>query len=108
MSRKGMFIVLAGLVLASSASAQSPLRFRWQQGQLLVYRVEQSMTASETLTDGKVESKTKSSLIKRWQVQSVDAGGVATLQLSLDKLRLETTTTSGDMLLFDSTDPAKS
>jgi hypothetical protein len=108
MLRKGPIVILAGLVFASVVSAQSAWRFRWPQGQVLVYRVEQSMTASETLSDGRTESKTKASLVKRWQVQSVDAAGVATLQLSLDKLRIETSTSGGDVLIYDSADPAKS
>ena len=108
MLRKGLTVILAGLVFASAASAQSACRFRWQLGQVLVYRVEESVTASETLTEGKSESKTKTSLVKRWQVQSVDTAGVATLQLSLDKLRLEKTTPGSDVLLFDSSDLAKS
>lgn len=108
MVRKGLIVILAGVTFVSSASAQSAWRFRWQQGQVLLYRVEQSMTASETLADGKTESKTKASLVKRWQVQSVDAAGVATLQLSLDKLRIETTTSGGEVLVYDSGDPAKS
>jgi len=108
MSRQNLIVVLVGLAFTSAASAQPALRFRWQQDQVLLYRVEQTMTASESLSDGKTESKTKANLIKRWQVQSVDSTDVATLQLSLDKLRLETTTGGDDVLVFDSADPAKS
>lgn len=108
MLRKGLLVVLASLIVAASASAQASWRFRWQKAQVLLYRVEQSMTASETLTDGTTQSKTKTSVVKRWQVQDVDAAGVATLQLSLDKLRLEKATASGDVLVYDSADSAKS
>jgi hypothetical protein len=108
MLRKVFLGVLVALAFTSFASAQSSWRFRWQKGQVLIYRVEQSMTASETLTDGSSESKTKTNVVKRWQVQEVDAAGVATLQLSLDKLRLEKTTAGGDVLVYDSADPAKS
>jgi hypothetical protein len=108
MLRKALLVTIVSLVFASAATAQSAWRFRWQQGQVLIYRVEESVTASETLTEGKSESKTKASLVKRWQVQSVDTAGVATVQLSLDKLRLEKTTSGGDMLIYDSSDPAKS
>jgi hypothetical protein len=108
MLRKGLIVILIAATWCAHASAQSTWRFRWQTGQVLVYRVEQTMAASETLTDGKTESKTSASLVKRWQVQGVDAAGVATLQMSLDKLRIETTTASGEVLLYDSTDPAKS
>jgi hypothetical protein len=108
MLRKWLLVVFIGSVCVSAAFAQASWRFRWQQGQTMVYRIEQTMTASETLTEGRTESKTTTKLIKRWQVQGVEASGVATLQLSLDKLRLETTTPSGETLLFDSADLAKS
>ncbi|HMF15392.1 MAG TPA: hypothetical protein VKE94_23920 [Gemmataceae bacterium] len=108
MVRKGLLVVLASLVVAASASAQASWRFRWQKGQVFLYGVEQSMTASEMLTDGKTESTTKTVVVKRWQVQDVDAAGIATLQLSLDKLRLEKTTASGDALVYDSSDATKS
>jgi hypothetical protein len=108
MSRRFLLVTVAVLASTTTASAQTVLRFNWQKDQVLLYRVEQTMTASETLNDGKTESKTKASLVKRWLVQSVDAAGIATLQLSLDKLRLETTTGGGEVLLFDSADPAKS
>src|SRR5207249_4975021 len=54
------------------------------------------------------ETRTKLNLTKRWQVLDVDAAGVATLQLALASLRLETTTPSGGVLLFDSQDADKS
>jgi hypothetical protein len=108
MLRKWILAVVVGFTCVSAVSAQPSWRFRWQQGQTLVYRVEQTMTASETLAEGRTESKSKANLVKRWQVQGVDATGIATLQLTLDKLRMETTTPSGEVLLFDSSDLAKS
>src|SRR5215470_11864592 len=108
MLRKFSLVLLFTLTFTSLASAQASWRFRWQKSQVLLYRVEQSMTASEMLTDGKTESTTKTVVVKRWQVQDVDAAGIATLQLSLDKLRLEKTTASGDALVYDSSDATKS
>jgi hypothetical protein len=109
MLRTGLVMVFAGLALPSASSAQSAAwRFHWQTGQVMTYRVEQVTTASETLGDKKDESKTKLNLVKRWQVQGVDAAGVATLQLSLSSMRMETTTPRGDVFLFDSADPDKS
>ena len=99
-------ILLAAAALASAQPASGPLR--WQAGQTLTYRAEQVTLATDTGADGKVECRTKLNLLKRWQVQSVDAAGVATLQLTLASLRLETTTPGGDKLLFDSIEPDKS
>ena len=98
--------LLAAAALAPAQTAPGPLR--WQAGQMLTYRVEEVTYTADTVPDGKVESKTKLNLVKRWQVVSVDAAGVATLQLSLAALRFESTTPSGDNLLFDSANPEKS
>lgn len=109
MVRKAILATAAVLVLVGAASAQSPgCRFRWQQGQVLTYKVEQSMSAAETQDGKATESKTQLNLTKRWQVTAVDAQGVATLQMSLTALRMETTLPGGDVLLFDSADPDKS
>ena len=109
MMRKWFLAVLVGLVLAPLASAQAPgWRFHWQPGQVLTYKVEQVTAASDALGDTKAETTTKVNNVKRWQVVAVDAAGVATLQLSLASLRIETTTPDGEVLLFDSADPAKS
>jgi hypothetical protein len=95
------------LVLASATSAQAPTvwRFYFQTGRELTYRVEQTTSASE-VADGKTtETGSKLSNIKRWKVVGVDDNGVATLELSLLALRFETTTPSGEVMLFDSTHP---
>jgi hypothetical protein len=101
---------LAVALFSSAATAQNaPWQFRWQQGQILTYRVEHISSASETISETKTESKTQLNLTKRWQVLEVDATtGVATVQLALLALRLETTKPSGGTLLYDSANPDKS
>src|SRR5262249_57481493 len=47
----------------------------------------------------------KRSLVKRWQVVAVDPTGVATLQMSLASLRLETKKPDGESVVFDSAKP---
>ncbi len=104
------FITCVSVVFLTSAAAaqNTPWQFRWQQGQTLTYRVEHVSSASETISETKTESKTQLNLTKRWQVLEVDATGVATVQLSLLALRLETTKPSGGTLLFDSANRDKS
>jgi hypothetical protein len=58
--------------------------------------------------NGKVEIKAKLRLVKRWQVLDVDKDGVATLSHSLVSLRMENTSPSGETIVFDSAEPAKS
>ncbi len=109
MTRWAWLPALGTLCWVSGAFAQAPAwQFRWQAGQVLTYRVEQQTRAAEVVGNGKTETTTKMSLVKRWQVHDVDAGGVATLRHSLASLRLETTLPSGEKLLFDSANPDKS
>src|SRR5262249_36671052 len=107
--RAGFLAVAAVLSMSTTAPAQTGgWQFRWQQGQVLTYRVEHISSAAEVISGNKSESKSKLNLTKHWQVLAVDASGIATLQLSLTALRLETTTPSGGTLLFDSSQPDKS
>ncbi len=108
MIRTGMAAGVALLAAAALATAQAaPGPLHWQAGQVLTYRVEQVVYTADTVPDVRAESKTKLNLLKRWQVVSVDAAGVATLQLSLGAVRYESTTPTGDVLLFDSAAPDK-
>jgi hypothetical protein len=99
---------VVSLVFAATAPAQVPGQFRWQQGQVLIYQVEHTTSASDVMGDKKSDSKTKLNLTKRWQVLETDTTGVGTLQLSLVALRLEVTGPSGNTLLFDSANLDKS
>jgi hypothetical protein len=95
--------------LPSLATAQAPdWRFHWKPGQVLNYRFEQLTEVTDAVADTKAETSTKLSETKRWQVLSVDPAGIATVQLSLTALRLQTKTVGGDELVFDSADPDKS
>jgi hypothetical protein len=107
MMRTGTWTLLAGLLMASAVPAQT-VRFRWQPGRVLTYNVSQVTTASEVVEGNKVETTNKLNESKRWHVLAVDAAGVATVQLSLTALRVETTTPRGENLLFDSAQPDKS
>jgi hypothetical protein len=98
--------ILSGLA-GQSIGQQTDLKFRWQPGQILSYRVEHITSASEMVGGQTSDSKTRLKLEKQWKVLEVDPVGVATLQLSLVALRLETVAGTGK-LLFDSADPSKS
>jgi hypothetical protein len=101
MVRAWIFVTVIGLVTPSVTMAQAP-RFKWVAGQTLVYKVSQTTTASEKVGDKSGETTTKLDLIKKWSVGAVDANGVATLTMSLDKLRMETKTPASETMLFDS------
>jgi hypothetical protein len=109
MIRAWFGVLIGGLLLTPAAPAQTAgWQFHWQQGQILTYRVEH-LTAAASTADGKTnESRSKLNLTKSWQVLDVDAAGIATVQLVLKTFRMEMISPSGGVLLFDSTDPAKS
>lgn len=103
---RGSLAIISGLILAVPALAQTPaMRFQWRPGQVLTYRVEQTTSAAEVIEGKKTETSSKLANVKRWQVLDVDGAGVATLQLSLTALRIETTAPSGEALVFDSANP---
>jgi hypothetical protein len=109
MVRNWSLAILAALLVASAARAQAtPWRFHWQPGQVLTYRVEQTTSAAEVVEGKKTETTSKLGSTKRWQVLGVDAARVATVQLSMTALRLETSTPSGEVMVFDSADLPKS
>jgi hypothetical protein len=109
MVRRLFLTLIVGVLFAGSASAQtSAPRFQWRKDQVLTYRIEQVTSASEVVDNSPVETKAKLSVTKRWQVKDVDAAGVATVQMSLSAMRLETTRPDGQTLLFDSASSDKS
>jgi hypothetical protein len=110
MARACYLSLVAGLVVAAQVPAQDAgaWRYRWQKGQVLTYRVQHHTSVAEVVAGSKVETGSKLALLKRWQVADVDAGGVATLHLTLLAMRHEQTRPDGETLLFDSANPDKS
>src|SRR5260370_5432101 len=109
MFRTLLYVIFAVFIAAPPVPAQTEAwHFRWREGEVLTYRVEHITSASEVTRSGTSETTTKLSLSKRWQVLGVDRAGGASLQLSLDALRLETAIANRDPLLFDSANPEKS
>jgi hypothetical protein len=102
MIRGGMAVTA---VLLAVAGVRADDRLHWQPGQVLVYRAEHDIQVTESVGTDKSTSKSHLSVSKRWQVTAVDAAGVATVQLSLLRLRNEITRPDGEVMVFDSADP---
>lgn len=94
-----VFATLAG------GRAQSPVRFQWKSGETLTYRVEQTTDVKDIDEKQTISTQTKLNLTKRWHIVSVANDGVATLQMSLLALRMETKKADGETIVFDSTRP---
>jgi hypothetical protein len=117
MFRRFAFVVVAGLIPVT-VSAQAPavpaqnagLRFKWQANQTLTYKVLQQTTVRETSLDDKgkpvtTETGTNLALVKKWLVKEVDAGGVATLQMSITEVKNKMRQPDGTDIVVDSTNP---
>lgn len=107
MTRPSSLSILVVCTVVAAAPAQRP-QFHWKTGGVMTYRVAQTTEAVETLKDQTLKTTTKLDLVKRWRVMSVDAAGVATLQMTLASLRMENTSPAGEAMTFDSANPAKS
>jgi hypothetical protein len=109
MRRKLYIGTAAWLTLTATLGAQNaPPRFQWRAGQTMDYKVEQSTSVTDTMEDKTSETGSKLSTVRHWQIQDVDTQGIATVQLSLLSLRIETKSPNGDLLVFDSSQPDKS
>lgn len=109
MLRRNLLAVVGSLLATAVAPAQAPAwQFRWQSSQVLTYRVQHVMTATEVVNGSKEETTQKLDLVKRWQVLAVDAAGVATVQKSLIRLRIENVGAGGEPMIFDSANPDRS
>ncbi|MFO0926875.1 MAG: hypothetical protein U0736_07505 [Gemmataceae bacterium] len=106
--RRLLASLMAVVLFGSWASAQTEVKYRWQTGQVLTYRVDHVTDASDVVADSRSDTKSVLRVTKRWQVIGVDTAGVATLQLSLTSMSQERTTPSGEVIRFDSADPDKS
>jgi hypothetical protein len=107
MNRAGLAAALAAVVMSGAHLAAQAPSFRWQTGQVLLYKVEYQTTASDTVDGTQTQTKTAGRVTRRWQVSAVDVAGAATMQMSLVALAQENTLPSGEVLKFDSAAPDK-
>jgi hypothetical protein len=108
MKAQWILVLLIASAVAPAARAQAPWQFRWQKGQVLSYQVKNVTSVTELVGSDKQQFGSRLDLRKRYRVVEVDAGGTATLEYSVAAMRNEQTLPGGDVLLFDSADPAKS
>src|SRR5271154_6952395 len=108
MARTFFLLVAASVLVGIGSGAKAAgLQFQWQKGQILDYRVDQTTTVNETIEGKTRETSTKVKDTKRWQVLDVEPTGIATLQMSLLSLRIETSTPGGETMVFDSAKPTE-
>jgi hypothetical protein len=92
-------------------AANPSLRFKWQQNQILTYKILQRTVVKETTLDersGKpvtTESGTNLTIVKKWNVKEVDSIGVATLEMTISEMKNEIRRPDGTNLILDSAKP---
>jgi hypothetical protein len=105
-----LLVTIAGLALAQPANTP-PLRFKWQPGQTLAYKVAQQTLVQETTLDEKTEkpvtteARTSLALTRDWIVKAVDPGGTATLEMQITSVRNEFRQPDGSTIVRDSANP---
>ena len=103
------------LSLAIIAPAQPPaaqaVRFKWEANATHAYKVTQQTIVRETTLDPKTEKavtaevRTDLELKKQWLVKSVDANGVATLEMTITEMKSTFRRADGTNLERDSANP---
>lgn len=99
------------LLAPAQPSATPAVRFKWAADQTHIYKVTQHTLVRETTLDPKTEkpvvseAKTNLALTKKWFVKSVDANGVATLEMSITAMKNEFRKSDGTTLERDSANP---
>lgn len=105
------FIPSVAMAQPPVAPATPPLRFKFQQNQVLTYKVLQRTIVRETNLDEKTgkpvvtESGTNLTLMKKWTVKDLDAAGVATLEMTITQMKNEMRRPDGSDLVIDSANP---
>jgi hypothetical protein len=99
------------LVAPSQPPALPAVRFKWEANASHTYKVSQQTIVRETTLDPKTEkpvtaeARTDLTLKKRWVVKSVDANGVATLEMMITEMKNVFRRSDGTSLERDSANP---
>src|SRR5262249_18593511 len=105
-----------GVAAVGFGTAQPPantptLRFKWQPGQTLTYKVVQQTAVTETTLDEKTEkpitseARTNLTLTRKWTVKDVDPAGTATLEMAITELKNDIRQPDGSSIVRDSANP---
>lgn len=97
-------ILLTLAVGPTLASAQGVFKFRLVPGMKLEYDSQFTATIETRVENQQLKSTSLVAQRRHWHVVSVDSLGVATLELTLLKLKVENTDFKGQRIKFDSAD----
>lgn len=81
------------------------LSLQFKTGQTNVFRVEQESIVTDTLGNSTSVVKNRTSVTKEWKVVEVENGLIATMEMRVIQLDVETTRPNGEILKYNSASP---
>jgi hypothetical protein len=99
---------VAAFALASSANAQGVFKFQFSPGMKLLYETRFSQTVETKTSTETLTSKSTVAQVRQWKVDGVDGLGVASLELTVLRMKLDRTEADGKTASYDSDDPRAS
>lgn len=109
--KRTLFTLLAMVSLASSmivakpALAQPPFKFKFKPNTVLRYETSHESEVKTTTGNGSNMAVSKVEQLKEWKVLALDSMGVATLELTIRRLKLSQSEPNGESVQFDSENP---
>lgn len=101
-----MYSQLTFLLTIILCSGGQELNNQFMSGQSIIYRVDQESVATDTMGENTSSVKNRTRVTKEWKVIEIDSNKVATMEMRLLNLAIETTRPNGEVLTFDSERPA--
>ena len=83
MKRLTLLVVLAAAAVASTANAQTTLRYQFKEGDKLQYTIDQKMKMAMKLMDQNIDTKMNMFMDMTWNVLKVDKDGNAQVQIKV-------------------------
>jgi hypothetical protein len=97
-------VLAAGIGLGGSAQAQTTLRWKFKDGDTQRFNMIQRTESQATVGEQKIEMTQEMSMDLSWKVAKVDADGTATIEQTIDRVKMMMDGQVGRMS-FDSRDP---
>ncbi|GBD36361.1 hypothetical protein HRbin36_01484 [bacterium HR36] len=105
MCKHWVLFSLVGVSILARGYAQENPRFRFQPGEVLQYRVQQTTKVMHTLAGETSVLESSTELVKRWEIQEVGADGTVVMQLTIPQIKLTQKLPTGQSVHYDSTKP---
>jgi hypothetical protein len=103
--RRCVLVVTIGLLVASAANAQTPLRWKFKEGEHLNYVLERAVEGKINLSGADIAFKMGMTFDTTWNVKSVAQDGTANVEQTVDRVQIGMSSPLGGNLVYDSQNP---